>query len=456
MSVIVFIGPTLPIAQAQQLFDADYRPPARQGDVYQACLQQPHAIVIIDGYFESIPAVWHKEVLYAMAQGIHVYGAASMGALRAAELDVFGMQGFGEVYRQFSQEILQDDDEVAVIHAPKEMGFMVASEAMVNIRATVQAALEAKIIDLTQSEKLLGLAKSTWYPQRSFSQLLTQAKPQLPLQTYTALSDFIDVYKVNIKQQDAIGLLKHLAQDIDNIRLTAKDVDYTFINTDAWDTMVEAVNESLLIQENDFDIDALLLELKLSGTYQAIVAQARERQTALNRAKAMAGELSDAEFKRTLTLFAVQQNSIRNGQIDFHQLAKWLTAQRLDMPGFDRLMRKQSHLARLATACPDFNEAVIDILRLNHQLAEFCHRLDAKQQHCFDNQDKLSEPQLWAWYFKQYLQQPIPRDLAIYAQCAGFNNVEQMRRAVSTHYHWFQLRTDKNSQQFTSDRQEFN
>ena len=44
------------------------------------------AIGIIDGYFERVPSVWHKEILWAMAEGIHVFGSASMGALRAAEL----------------------------------------------------------------------------------------------------------------------------------------------------------------------------------------------------------------------------------------------------------------------------------------------------------------------------------------------------------------------------------
>ena len=59
---------------------------------------RPAVIGIIDGYFEIVPTVWHKEILWAMAQGIHVFGAASIGALRAAELDAFGMRGIGRIY----------------------------------------------------------------------------------------------------------------------------------------------------------------------------------------------------------------------------------------------------------------------------------------------------------------------------------------------------------------------
>ena len=86
MSVFVFTGPTLSPEKACAELDAIYLPPVSQGDVYRAALKRPRAIGIIDGYFECVPAVWHKEILWAMTEGIHVYGSASMGALRAVEL----------------------------------------------------------------------------------------------------------------------------------------------------------------------------------------------------------------------------------------------------------------------------------------------------------------------------------------------------------------------------------
>ena len=70
---------------------------------------RPRAVGIIDGYFQQVPSVWHKEILWAMAQGVHVFGSASMGALRAAELAPFGMRGVGlifEAYRDGSPRAL--------------------------------------------------------------------------------------------------------------------------------------------------------------------------------------------------------------------------------------------------------------------------------------------------------------------------------------------------------------
>src|SRR5258708_4117885 len=94
----------------------DWRPPVRQGELYRAALDRPAVIGVIDGYFEVTPTVWHKEILWAMTQGIHVFGAASIGALRAAELDVFGMRGIGRIYDDFRDGVLEDDDDVALLH----------------------------------------------------------------------------------------------------------------------------------------------------------------------------------------------------------------------------------------------------------------------------------------------------------------------------------------------------
>ena len=140
-AVVVFLGPTLAVDDARAVLDAHYLPPAAHGDVFQAALRRPRAIAVVDGVFERRPAVWHKEILFALSEGIHVYGAASIGALRAAELDAFGMRGVGEVYRAYADGTIEDDDEVAVAHADAEYGFRALSEAMVDVRATLASAV---------------------------------------------------------------------------------------------------------------------------------------------------------------------------------------------------------------------------------------------------------------------------------------------------------------------------
>ena len=128
------------------MLDADYLPPAGRGDVLRAALRRPRVIAVVDGVFDRAPAVWHKEILFALSEGIHVYGAASMGALRAAELDRFGMRGIGEVYRAYADGSLEDDDEVAVAHGDARDGFRPVSDAMVDVRATLEAAVAEGIV----------------------------------------------------------------------------------------------------------------------------------------------------------------------------------------------------------------------------------------------------------------------------------------------------------------------
>ena len=69
MNILVFAGPSLPLSEARQEIDAVFLPPVSEGDIYRATFERPDAIGIIDGYFENVPAVWHKEILYALQQG---------------------------------------------------------------------------------------------------------------------------------------------------------------------------------------------------------------------------------------------------------------------------------------------------------------------------------------------------------------------------------------------------
>ncbi|MFI9559224.1 TfuA-like protein [Nonomuraea endophytica] len=172
---VVFLGPTLPVEEAARILPADYRPPAELGSVYRAARERPSAIGIVDGYFERVPAVWHKEILYALSLGIRVYGAASMGALRAAELAAFGMIPVGEVAEQYRLGLLTDDDEVAVLHAPAQGGYRPMSEPMVNIRATLAAAVREEILDADAAAALVARAKDMYYPDRDWAALLDHA-----------------------------------------------------------------------------------------------------------------------------------------------------------------------------------------------------------------------------------------------------------------------------------------
>jgi hypothetical protein len=237
LSAFVFLGPTLPVEDAEQYLAAEYLPPVAQGDVLRLVSRRPQAIGIIDGYFDSVPSVWHKEILFAMSRGIHLYGSASMGALRAAETAAFGMVGVGEIFDSLYDGKIEDDDEVVLAHLPAEFGYLPTSEAMVNIRATVAAAQTASVITPGVAEKLVAIAKSLYYPERQYDLICRIAASNGV--AATELSKFRSWLldgKVDQKRADAIAMLLRMQADLSR-NPTPKQVSYKFEFTSEYAAM---------------------------------------------------------------------------------------------------------------------------------------------------------------------------------------------------------------------------
>ena len=213
---VVFLGPTLPQGVARGLCDAAFLPPARRGDVLAAIERfGPTTIGLVDGYFEQVPAVWHKELLFALSRGIRVAGASSMGALRAAELHSFGMIGVGRVFEAYVSgrflpfpEPFMADDEVAVAHGPAELGYP-ATEAMVDIRATLAAAIEAGVLELDTALAVAAVAKGLFYKERSWTAVLARATGAGI--EVAALEAWLPAGRVLQKRLDAEALLRGIA-----------------------------------------------------------------------------------------------------------------------------------------------------------------------------------------------------------------------------------------------------
>ncbi len=163
---IVFLGPSLPRAEARMLLDATYLPPAGQGDLMRAGAGRPVAIALIDGVFKDAPTVRHREILWLLSRGVPVYGAASMGALRAAELSGHGMIGVGLIYRWYRRYAMLPDDAVAVTHAPAALGAQPLSDALVDIRRSLSAARRRGLLSAEEAEVHLQAQTALPFPER--------------------------------------------------------------------------------------------------------------------------------------------------------------------------------------------------------------------------------------------------------------------------------------------------
>lgn len=217
--IVVFLGPSLPIAEAKAILNAVYLPPAKQSDLLSAVTTyKPDIIALIDGVFLNDPSVWHKEILYALEQGVAVYGASSMGALRAAETEAFGMVGVGEIYRMYATGELMDDDEVVMVHGLEDTGYRPLSEPMVNVRATFQRAKEEEIIDEKLYEQLVAIAKSIYFAERTFASIFRKAATAgIAPNKLEEIGQFVKEKYFNLKRQDALLLLETLRDLPENL-----------------------------------------------------------------------------------------------------------------------------------------------------------------------------------------------------------------------------------------------
>ena len=206
------------------------RPPAGQGDIARAVLDGAAAIGLVDGRYEDQAAPWHKEILWAIQNGVTVLGGASLGALRAMECAPFGMIGVGEVFRRYASGELVDDSDVAQLHGPAELGSMPLTEAFVNVEATILRAQSRGRLAAQDGERLIALAREIFFKELTLETVAARAEADA-----AASRDLLHALRENYvdqKRQDALALADRLASLPDQ-RTTVRP-DWTLATPAVW------------------------------------------------------------------------------------------------------------------------------------------------------------------------------------------------------------------------------
>jgi hypothetical protein len=384
---MVFVGPTLDSKDLAAAGDFTALPPVSQGDVYRAARRRPRAIGIIDGYFSGAPSAWHKEILWAMSEGVPVFGSASMGALRAAELHVFGMRGVGKIFEAFRDGALEDDDEVAVVHGPAEIGYLAASEPMVNIRETLALA-EAKGVLRPESRRSLErFAKSLYFGERSWPALLEGAAAQgVGESEVAALRDWLPLGRVDQKRLDALAMLAAMQEALaagEPMR-PAFHFEWTYL----WDQFV--------------------------------------------------ARAADVEAGPTLARIRSRLGLFARADLD-----RWMAANDLDPASMERLVEDEARLEALGERFRrSIGSALLDELRLSGAYARLADRALKKEQGLTaaglsggaGAQSALRSTAARLWYFERRLGRPMPDDVADFARRVGFETLAAFDEAV--HREW--------------------
>lgn len=226
---IVFVGPSLPDVDDYVDIDILVRPPAIQGDIMRAIEEGATSIGLIDGQFEFVAPVWHKEILFALSKGVAITGAASMGALRAAECAEFGMHAIGRIAQDYVSGKRYDDADVALLYGPAELGYPPITLPLVNVDATLERARELGLISHKQQTALASSARSIFFKERTWKQIAKSAGQDL-----MGLDVIVEKAWIDQKRADSLALLKVMGQKAEAI---SSPVSWTFNKTPIWRSM---------------------------------------------------------------------------------------------------------------------------------------------------------------------------------------------------------------------------
>jgi hypothetical protein len=431
--IAIFTGPTLSADVARSILpDATFLPPASQGDIYRLTSRRPRIIGVIDGYFERIPAVWHKEILWAMSQGIHVYGAASMGALRAVELETFGMVGAGKIFSDYKTGVLEDDDEVAVVHGREEDGFRAFSEALVNIRATLNRAAEAHVITGQENQRLQAIAKAQFYPHRTYRTLLEKGlRGGMPHERIERLRLWINEHRIDQKREDAMELLHLIAQRA-TMPHEPKTVSYVFQRTQIWEESLCQTCRTHINNDGTGGTDSLMDELRLLGRdrYREILDSALLRVLAIQEADYLQITAGGDLLQETARALRSKQLA----SIDEHEL---------EMASFNELVISEARIETIRKVFATDTEKELPVyLQIQGWFGALMRRARDKQvllsSRGLDFPDAgtsgKSDTELIDWFFNDCLGKPAPADLHGYAQDLGLAGTDTLLQIIHREY----------------------
>ena len=116
MKIKIYSGLSLDEKTVKRFFpDAETCGPIKRSDLIGDIKRQVHVVGIVDGEFLQSRAVSPTDIMDALRCGLKVYGSSSMGAIRAAELDSYGMIGCGKIYEFIKRTPYFKDDHLGLV-----------------------------------------------------------------------------------------------------------------------------------------------------------------------------------------------------------------------------------------------------------------------------------------------------------------------------------------------------
>ncbi len=350
----------------------------------------------------------------------------------------------GRIFEAFRDGTLEDDDEVAVVHGPEELGFVAVSEPMVNIRATLARAEIDGALAGSSRNALERYAKSLFFPHRTWPAIFDGARAHgLSEAELAALREWLPHGRVDQKREDAMAMLEAMKETLahsDRPRL-----DWQFEWTHFWDEFVarpaiDPVPDQVPLEAQS---QAILEELRLEGedSYQRIKTGALLRLLTHLEADRRGIEATPEAMRAALSHIRGTLGLFTRAELD-----AWLVRNHLTAESLERLVREHVRL-RAVTDFTDtaLSRLLLDELRLRGSYEHLAARAQKKQTvlgaRGVDGADSGTRGptaiELRLWFFEQRLRRPMPDDVAAFARDQGFADLADFDGALHREWMYF-------------------
>jgi hypothetical protein len=341
MKIIVFGGPTISRREVGNILQAEYLPPARHSDIISVVRnRRPDVIVIFDGDLGLQQTVWHYEIIEALNRGVKVYGASGLGALRAAELDGFGMIGIGRIFALYRDKVIEADDEVFQRYEKQGEEYISLSLPMVNLRASFSRALSEGLISAGEQQVLLRASQALYFEDRSCENIVVNLqKDGIDPPCIEKLEKIVQEHYLDLKKEDALETLRIVS------RLSPREVQKAHVSENKYDLFFYAMyDRDRKVEGENLEIPLYILSNYVSLRHPQIDelnSNALNRELSLLFAEVMNIEPLPREVARERFRFKK-----RFGLREEQSFKDWLKRNDMEEEEFNALMADQAKIRK--------------------------------------------------------------------------------------------------------------
>lgn len=189
--------------------------PIERRQIHDDIAKGVNVLGIVDGKFYQSLAVSPAELRDALRCGIRVYGSSSLGALRAVELERFGMIGCGEIFEHIRATPAFRDDKLGQLFFDQKGAN--ATLPFIDLFFAVDALVAQKKLTKKIGDAVIAIYEDMYFEDRSWPELQRRLEHQFPKREWAPIVEAFGNTAQTQKRKDGMVLLRRIRDDIKRI-----------------------------------------------------------------------------------------------------------------------------------------------------------------------------------------------------------------------------------------------